>query len=204
MKLYSSIGPNPRLVRMFAAEKGVELALVEVDIIAGENRLPAYLALNASGTTPLLELGDGQMISETTAICEYLEDIFPDKPLIGTTAPQRAQTRMWWRRIDQAVVQPMTTGFRAAEGFELFKNRVRCYPQVAAQFKLAAREGLEWLDGQLGTQPYFCGKRLSVADLLLFTFIEFGEQVGQGLDAARCANLARWLSAMRARPSTTA
>ncbi len=201
MKLYSSIGPNPRLVRMFAAEKGIQLATVEVDIIGGENRQAGFLALNPSGTTPVLELGDGQVISETTAICEYLEEVFPSPPLIGTTALQRAQTRMWWRRVDQAVVQPMTAGFRAAEGFELFKNRVRCYPQSADQLKLAAGEGLCWLDMQLGAQTFVCGERLTVVDLLLFCFLEFGAQVGQGLDSGRCVNLARWHAAMGARAS---
>src|SRR3990167_2621872 len=188
MKLYSSIGPNPRLVRMFAAEKGIQLATVEVDIIGGENRQAGFLALNPSGTTPVLELGDGQVISETTAICEYLEEVFPSPPLIGTTALQRAQTRMWWRRVDQAVVQPMTAGFCAAEGFELFKNRVRCYPQSADQLKLAAGEGLCWLDMQLGAQPFVCGERLTVVALLLFCFLGFGAQVGQGLDSGRCVN----------------
>jgi glutathione S-transferase len=186
---------------MFAAEKGIQLEIVDVDIIGGENRQAGFLALNPSGTTPVLELGTGQVISETTAICEYLEEIFPCPPLIGTTVLQRAQTRMWLRRVDQAVVQPMTAGFRAAEGFELFNNRVRCYPQAADQLKLAAGEGLCWLDEQLGTQPFICGERLTVADLLLFCFLEFGAQVGQGLDSGRCGNLARWHAAMGSRVS---
>lgn len=201
MKLYSSIGPNPRLVRMFAAEKGIQLPTVEVDIIGGENRQAGFLALNPTGTTPVLELDDGQVISETAAICEYLEEVFPSIPLIGATASQRAQTRMWWRRVEQSVVQPMTAGFRAAEGFELFKNRVPCYPQAADQLKLAAVEGLYWLDEQLGAQAFVCGERLSVADLLLFCFLQFGAQVGQGLDSERCVNLARWQAAMGARAS---
>ncbi|MNZ44948.1 Glutathione S-transferase GST-6.0 [compost metagenome] len=198
MKLYSSIGPNPRLVRLFAAAKGVELPVEHVDILAGENRQPAFLKLNATGTTPVLELRDGRTIAETTAICEYLEELFPATPLIGASAEERAHTRMWWRRVDQAVVQPMTAGFRGAEGFELFKNRVRCYPSVAGEFKQAAREGLAWLEAQLDDRSdWLCGERLSVADLLLFVFIEFGEQVGQELDRGH-ARLQQWLQRMRA------
>lgn len=201
MKLYSSIGPNPRLVRMFAAEKGLQLPLVDIDIIAGDNRQPAFLALNPTGTTPALEIDAGHVLSETTAICEYLEECFPQPALIGTTFELRAQTRMWWRRVDQAVVQPMTAGFRGAEGLALFGQRVRCYPASAEEFKLATQEGLSWLDAQLGAQAFICGERLTVVDLLLFCFLEFGAQVGQSLDAGRCANLARWQAAMESRVS---
>ena len=201
MKLYSSIGPNPRLVRLFLAEKGVELPIEEVDIIAGANRHSDFLALNPGGTTPVLELDGGQCIAETTAICEYLEERFPQSPLIGASAEERALARMWWRRVDLQVVQPMTVGFRAAEGLDLFKDRVRCYPAVADEFKAAAREGLVWLDRQLGEQPFVCGERLTVVDLLLLSFLDFGGQVGQGLDGERCPNLARWLDGMSTRES---
>jgi glutathione S-transferase len=201
MKLYSSIGPNPQLVRLFLAEKGVELPVEEVDIIAGANRQPAFLARNPAGATPLLELDGGLCIAETTAICEYLEERFPQPALIGASAEQRALTRMWWRRVDLLVVQPMTAGFRAAEGLALFKDRVPCYPSVADEFKAAAREGLAWLDSQLGDKQFICGEQLSVVDLLLLSFLEFGAQVGQGLDGQRCPNLARWLDGMCTRES---
>ncbi|WP_455231093.1 glutathione S-transferase family protein [Geopseudomonas aromaticivorans] len=201
MKLYSSIGPNPRLVRLFLAEKGVALPVEEVDIITGANRQPTFLALNPGGTTPVLELDGGQCVAETTAICEYLEERFPQPALLGGSAEQRALTRMWWRRVDLQVVQPMTAGFRAAEGLGLFKDRVRCYPAVADEFKAATREGLTWLDGQLGEQPFICGEQLTVVDLLLLSFLEFGAQVGQGLDAQHCPNLARWLDGMCMRES---
>ena len=201
MNLYSSIGPNPRTVRLFLAEKGVELPLEQVDIMAGANREPAFLALNPKGETPLLQLDDGQCIAEAFAICEYLEERFPTPALIGSDAEQRAETRMWWRRIDLAIVQPMTAAFRAAEGYPMFRERVRCYPALADEFKAEAREGLQWLDAQLGERRFICGERLTLADLQLLSFLEFGALVGQGLDARRCPNLARWLEAMRNRPS---
>lgn len=200
MKLYNSIGPNPRLVKMFAAEKGIKLDLVEVDIIAGENRQPAWQAINPTGTTPVLELDSGVRIAETAAICEYLEDRFPDPALIGATPEARAVTRMWWRRTDLIVVQPMTTGFRGAEGLPLFQGRVRCLPQAAADLKQATQEGLAWFEAQLGDKPYIAGDALTVADLQLFCFVEFGDKVGQGLNPAHL-RLAAWRERIAARPS---
>jgi glutathione S-transferase len=93
MKLYDSIGPNPRTVRMFAAEKGIELSKVTVDLMKGENRQGAYAAKNPSGTTPALELDNGLVLAEITAICEYLDEIKPGTSLIGKTprsAPRHA------------------------------------------------------------------------------------------------------------------
>ncbi|MCO6056863.1 glutathione S-transferase family protein [Pseudomonas sp. MOB-449] len=204
MKLYSSIGPNPRLVRLFIAEKGLDIPEEVVDIIAGVNRQPAFLALNPLGATPVLELDDGRCLAETTAICEYLEERCPEPALIGRDAAERAMTRMWWRRVDLAVVQPITAGFRGAEGHALFKDRVRCFPEAAEAFKASAREALEWLDGQLGERPFLCGEHMTVVDLLLVSFLEFAAQVGQGLDGGRCPNLARWLDAMGGRGSVRA
>lgn len=202
MKLYHSIGPNPRFVRMFAAEKGLKPDLVEVDIVAGENRRAPFLEINPTGTTPVLVLDDGTNIAETTAICEYLEELAPQPALIGTTDRERAIARMWWRRVDLMVVQPMTAGFRAAEGLSMFKDRVRCLPQAADDLKRTAQEGLAWFDAQLGEKPYVAGDSLTVADLLLFCFVEFGELVGQGLDS-RHRQLAAWRDRVGSRPSAT-
>jgi glutathione S-transferase len=203
MKLHTSIGPNPRLVNLFIAEKGLSLPSVMVDIISGENRRPPFLAMNPAGGTPVLELDDGTALAETVAICEWLEEMHPAPALIGATARERAITRMWTRRVDLLVVQPMTAGFRGAEGLPLFKDRVRCLPQAADDLKLTAREGLAWLDRQLGDRPYLAGDTLSLADLLLFSFVEFGAQVGQPLDAAN-RRLAVWHDRMASRPSAAA
>ena len=200
MKLYHSIGPNPRFVRMFTAEKGLKLDLVEVDIIAGENRRAPFLEINPTGTTPVLVLDDGTHIAETTAICECLEELAPQPALIGTTAGERAMARMWWRRVDLMVVQPMTAGFRAAEGLSMFRDRVRCLPQAADDLKRTAQEGLAWFDTQLGERPYVAGDALSVGDLLLYSFVEFGERVGQGLDPNQ-RRLAAWRDRVGSRPS---
>ncbi|WP_185267078.1 glutathione S-transferase family protein [Halopseudomonas xiamenensis] len=198
MKLYHSIGPNPRLVALFAAAKGLPLPLQEIDIMAGVNRLPDYLAINPTGTTPVLELEDGTRVAETTAICEYLEELNPAPALIGSTAEERAQTRMWWRRVDQMIVQPMTMGFRGAEGLELFRDRVTCYPEVAERCKQATRDGWAWLERHMPAGGYLCGARMTVVDLMLLCFADFGEAVGQPLPA-ECTRLQQWCAEMRTR-----
>lgn len=203
MKLYSSIGPNPRMVKMFAAEKGIELPLIDVNIIEGENRRMPLLSINPAGQTPVLLLDNGMHVAETSAICEYLEERFPDPPLIGATAEERAATRMWLRRIDLNIVQPITAGFRAAEGLAMFASRTRCIPQAAEDFKTSAREGLAWIEEQMADRQYVGGASLTVADILLFCFVEFGSLVGQQLDPAH-RRLSEWHRRMAERPSAKA
>lgn len=203
MKLYNSIGPNPRLVRMFAWAKGVNLSLVDVDILKGENREPGFLAINPAGTTPVLELDGGQRIAETTAICEYLEEHCPNPAMIGRSAEEKAETRMWWRRVDLLVVQPMTTGFRGAEGHEMFMNRVPCFPEVAERYKQTVQEAFAWLEQQMSGKRFICGDRITVVDLLLLSFVEFGQQVGQPLPDS-CTSLHNWLETMRSREEVSA
>ena len=142
MKLYDSIGPNPRVVKMFMAEKGIDIPRVTVDLLGGENRQPAHVARNPGGQMPTLELDDGRYLAEITAICEYLDEKHPNPPLIGTNAEERAMTRMWTRRVDLYIVEPMLTGFRGAEGINLFKTRMRVLPQAAADLKTLAEEML--------------------------------------------------------------
>jgi len=203
MKFYNSIGPNPRVVKMFMAEKGLAIDREEVDLMAGANRAAPYTAKNPSGQTPALELDDGFVLAEITAICEYLDELHPAPPLIGATPRERAETRMWVRRIDLNIVEPLANGFRFAEGLPLFQNRVRCIPQAADDLKAVAREKLAWLDGLMGDRTWIAGERFTLADVLLFAFLDFGAQVGQPLDPAN-ANLAAWFARVKARPSAAA
>jgi len=202
MKLYQSIGPNPRAVKMFIAEKGLDIPRVEIDLPGGENRQPAHVARNPSGQTPTLELDDGTCLAEITAICEYLEEKHPHPPLIGTTPEERAETRMWTRRVDIRVCEPMANGFRFGEGYPMFKDRVLCVPEASPGLKAMARDGEEWLEGQL-QGPWICGERFTLADIVLYAFIEFGGLVGQPLDPA-FARLTDWRARVGARPSAAA
>ena len=180
MKLYDSIGPNPRVVRMALAEKNMSVETVKVDLMAGENRRPAYLEKVPTGGLPGLELDNGSCIAEITTIVEYLEDIHPARPVIGSTAEERAETRMWTRRIDLAIVEPMTTAFRAAEGRGLFAGRMTLVsPEASIDLKALAQEKLLWLDGLMQGRTWVCGNRYTLADILLLAFVEFGTLVGQ-------------------------
>lgn len=203
MKLYQSVGPNPRVVTMFIAEKGVAVPRAWVDIMRGENRQPDYLSRNPWGHTPLLELDDGGCIAESVAICEYLEERHPDPPLIGATAEARAATRMTVRRIDQTVVVPMTIGFRGAEGHGLFKDRLLCVPDAAPGAKALGQDGLAFLDRSIEGSTWLAGERFTLADILLFCFVEFGAQVGQPL-SGDLARLTDWRTRVAARPSAAA
>jgi glutathione S-transferase len=203
MKLHASIGPNPRVVKMFLAEKGLEMPLVTVDLMGGENRREPYnVSVNPAGQTPALELDDGSCLTEITAICEYLEERQPNPPLIGATAEERARTRMWTRRADIKICEPMANGFRYAEGLALFQNRLRCLPEAAPGLKAVARDGEEWFEAQF-KGPWITGERFTLADILLFAFLDFGAQVGQPLDPA-FAKLTDWFGRVKARPSVAA
>ncbi|MDE2486898.1 MAG: glutathione S-transferase [Alphaproteobacteria bacterium] len=202
MKLYQSIGPNPRVVKMFVAEKGLDIERVELDLMGGENRQAPHLERNPSGQSPTLELDDGTCIAEITAICEYLEDVKPDPALIGRTPKERAEARMWTRRVDLRICEPMANGFRFSEGLPLFKDRILCVPDAAPGLKAMAQDGLTWLEGQF-KGPWIAGDRFTLADILLFGFLEFGGQVGQPLDP-KFKKLTDWFERVKARPSAKA
>ncbi len=203
MRFYNSIGPNPRVVKMFMAEKGIDLPRVSVDLLGGENRRADYGAKNPSGTTPALELDDGLVLAEITAICEYLEELHPSPPLIGTSPRERAETRMWARRIDLGVVEPMANGFRFSQGLGLFKDRIRCLPEAADGLKAIAQDKLAWLDGLMGERTWIAGEQFTFADILLYCFLDFAQTVGQPLKPENHW-IAAWFERVKARPSAAA
>jgi glutathione S-transferase len=203
MKFYNSIGPNPRVVRMFMAEKGIKIPSVEVDLMKGENRQEPYLSKNIHGQMPTLELDDGKTINEITAICEYLEDTHPKPALVGSNAEEKAETRMWTRRVDLNICEPMANGFRFSQGLPLFKDRVVTVPEAADGLKKIAQDRIKWLDGKLDGKEWICGSRFTLADVLLFGFMEFGGQVGQPLNPEH-KNVAAWFARVKARPSASA
>ena len=199
MKLYTGMGPNPRVVLVALAELGAEVEMQNVDLMEGENREDAHLARNPSGQLPTLELDDGSFLAEITAIVEYLDEKFSGS-LIGSTAEERAETRMWVRRIDLNICETLGSGFRFAEGLPLFKDRIHCIPQAAEDFKAIAREKLVWLDELMEGKDFICGERFTLADILLFAFLEFAASVGQPLDA-KCERLQGWYARVAVRPS---
>jgi glutathione S-transferase len=204
LKLYNSLGPNPRLVRMFMLEKGIPMPeTVEIDILGGENRRQEFVAKNPTGQMPALELDDGTVLAETVAICEYLEERQPEPALIGATPEERASTRMWTRRVEFKITVPLTDGFRYAEGHAMFKDRMRLIPQAADDLKAMAQEGIGWLDALMEGREFIAGPRPTLADVLLYAFLDFAGGIGQPLDRSR-TRVAAWFDRMAARPSAEA
>ncbi len=204
MKLYNSVGPNPHVVRMFAAEKGLQLDMEDVDIMAGANREAPYLQLNPAGQLPCLELDNGEYLAEITAICEYLDEIGDGPSLVGTTPEERAASRMWTRRVDLNICEPLANGFRYSEGLALFKDRMITIPEAAEGLKKIARDKLAWLDDLMGDgRAYIAGDRLTLADVLLYCMLAFGNNVGQPFDT-NLGNVNAWFERIAARPSAAA
>jgi glutathione S-transferase len=203
MKLFNSVGPNPKVVRMYMAERGIEVDLQEIDLMGGENRQSDYVKINPGGQLPALELDNGDIIAEIICICEYLDDRDGGSSLIGTTPEERAETRMWARRIDLGILEPLANGFRYAEGEPIFKDRMTLIPHAAADLKALAQEKITWLDGLMNGKEFVCGDRFTLADILLFVFLEFGTQVGQPLNEAN-KNIASLYERVGARPSAKA
>jgi glutathione S-transferase len=203
MKLFTSIGPNPRTVRMFLLEKGLELSSVEVDLMGAENRRPPYIDRNPAGQLPALELDDGRVLGETVVICEYLEELHPKPALIGTTPEERAETRMWQRRVELGITEHLYNAFRYSEGVELFRPRMRVLPEAADGLKAVVKDKLAWLDGLLAGKQFLAGDRFTLADVILYSALDFGRTVGQPFDTG-LANLAAWFDRVAARPSAQA
>ena len=205
MLFYDSMGPNPKVVRMFMAERGNAAIPTEtIDLRGGENRREPFLSKNPSGQCPALALDNGTVLAEITAICEYLDEIGPPgKTLIGKTPEERAETRMWSRRIDLHILEPMANGFRYTDGLKMFENRIHCIPAAGADLKAIAQEGLTWLDGLIAGRTYICGERLTLADILLFVFVDFFAGLKQPLNENN-KNILAWHARMKARPSAVA
>ena len=203
MKLYDSIGPNPHIVRMFMAEKNISMPKQTVDLRGGENRQPEHLKRNPHGQMPALELDDGNYLSEVTAICEYLEEKQPAPPLIGTTPEERAECRMWTRRVDLNICEPLAMGYRFGEALKFFQKRIPVAPEASPGLKMIAANRLEWLNGQMTGKKYLCGDRFTLADVLLYCWINFGNQVGQPLNPAN-TNIVEWFARVGERPSAKA
>jgi len=203
MKFYNSLGPNPRCVRMFMAEKGITLPSVEVNLMAADNRKPPYLDKNPGGQMPALELDNGSTLGETVAICEYLEEKHPTPALVGATAEERAETRMWQRRIELNITEHLYNGFRYAEGLPLFKDRMHCLPEAAAGLKAIVQEKLAWLDNLMEGKQFIAGNRFTLVDIILFCALDFGAGVGQKIDP-KLKNMTAWFNRVNGRPSAAA
>jgi glutathione S-transferase len=202
MRLHDSkTAPNPRRVRIFLAEKGIEVPTVEVDIGKRENATAEFLRLNPLGRLPVLELDDGSAIAESVAICRWFEEQQPRPNLFGDTARERAEVEMWERRMEFEVFLPISMTFRHTHAF--FRGR---YPQVAEwgeECRRHAEHSLRWLDRELAAHEFIAGPRFTIADITALCAIDFGRVCGIRI-AAEQENLKRWHAGVSARPSARA
>jgi glutathione S-transferase len=200
MKIYDSFGPNPRALRFFVLEKQLSLPTDVIDLLGGENRRAPYTDKNPSGQVPALTLDDGRVIGETVAIFEYLEETHPNPPLIGATPEERAETRMWQRRIELGITEHLYNGFRFAEGIDIFRDRMRVLPEAAPGLKAIVQDKLAWLDGLLPGRAFIAGSRFTIADIILYCALDFGASVGQPRNPA-LSQVEAWFARVGARPA---
>ena len=173
MKLYEyEAFPSPRRVRMFLAEKGIEIARQQIDVPAGENRGAEYLNKNPDGVVPLLELDNGEYISETVAISRYFEETHPQPALMGSRAEEKARIDMWQRRVEHSLANPAATFFHhATEGLgEVDRYRNKAWGEKNKETVMA---GMRLLENQLAGNKYVAGDTFSVADITALCSIDF-------------------------------
>jgi glutathione S-transferase len=202
MKIYDSkTAPNPRRVRIFVAEKGIQIPYEEVDLVKAVNRGEEFRKKNPSGTVPVLELDDGTCISETVAICRYLEELHPNPPLMGVDAKDRALVEMWQRRMELELLIPIADAFRQRHDF--FKGKIRQLPEYAEVQKKNAEDRLARLNNELANRNFIAGDRYTIADITALCAIDFGRVSKIAIQPDQ-ANLARWHAEVSARASAKA
>ncbi|MGH7894924.1 MAG: glutathione S-transferase family protein [Candidatus Binatia bacterium] len=202
MRLYDTkSAPNPRRVRVFLAEKGVEIPVVQVDLLTKENYTPEFRAKNPMGRVPVLELDDGTCIAETVAICRYVEGMRPQPPLMGTDAKDRALVEMWQRRIELEIFQPIANVF--VHTHDYFKGRVEQVPAYGEACRKHALARMQWLDGELARRPYVAGERFTIADITALCGVDWGRVTSTRIPR-ECTNLLRWHELVSDRPSAKA
>lgn len=202
MKLYQGDGPNSYRVRIFMAEKGIDVPRVRVDFGKMEHRSPEFLKLNSLGQIPVLVLDDGAVITESIAICRYLEALHPTPALFGTDALEQAKVEMWSRRIELEIFG--TIGSVALHSEEFFKDRLVQFPAFAETQRQAVPGKWAWLDREMADgRPFIAGDRFSVADIHGMVASWLGDVFGMAIPAS-LENVGRWNEAVRQRPSWNA
>jgi glutathione S-transferase len=199
VKLYNhAVAPNPRRVRIFAAEKGIELSLEEVDILAGQSRTPEFLAKNSSGGVPVLELDDGSYLSESVAICRYLEGLHPEPNLLGRDLREQAEIERWNRRMELELFAAI--GRTVQNTSPIFQGRFKQFPDYGEAQRTAVRQRLERMDREL----FVAGDRFTIADITALVAIDIGGRLADIKIAPELAYLTRWHELVSSRPSAKA
>ena len=211
MKLYDSkLAPNPRRVRMFMAEKGIECETAQVDIIQGENLSDDFLAINPRGVLPTLVLDDGTVLDESVAICRYLEEIQPQPPLMGTDPVSKAHIEARQRHMEFDGLMGAAEAFR--NSFPGFANRglpgnagaVDAVPELVERGKNTVQRFYERLDQTLAQSEFVAGDAFTIADITALCTVDFAAGAARVPIPDDCENLKRWHAAVSARTSAAA
>ena len=197
MKFYDcETAPSPRRVRLFIAEKGIDIETVQVDLASREQFSENFQKINPDCVVPALELDDGSVITEVVAICDYLESKYPEPPLFGTSAEERARVLMWNAKIEQQGLSAAADAFRNSS--EHFKDRAMTGRVSIAQIPELAQRGrdrighfYDRLDGQLADNKYVAGDRLSIADITARVSVDFAIRLKIPIPE-QATNVQRW------------
>ena len=203
VKLYNhAVAPNPRRVRIFVAEKGIGLSLEEVDILAGQSRTPEFLAKNSSGGVPVLELDDGSYLSESVAICRYLEGLHPEPNLLGRDLREQAEIERWNRRMELELFAAI--GRTVQNTSPIFQGRFKQFPDYGEAQRALVNQRLERMDRELNGHQFVAGDRFTIADITALVAIDIGGRLADIKIAPKLAYLTRWHELVSSRPSAKA
>ncbi|MFV1872833.1 MAG: glutathione S-transferase family protein [Oleiphilus sp.] len=203
MKLYEmKIAPNPRRVRIFLAEKGInDIEFVQLDLQKGENLTPEFKKKNPLGKVPVLELDNGQYISETVAICRYFEEIHPEPKLLGSTPYEKAQIEMWQRWAEFYFLLPTGMCFQHTSGY--FKDRMTPIKEWGDECRIQVEKFMHILNKHLANHSFLAGDNFSIADITALCTMDFN-RVNNISIGEEHPHLKRWYQAVSSRPSSKA
>lgn len=202
MKLYDTpMAPNARRVRMFLAEKGIQVECIDIDLQKGDNLTAEFRDKNPFAKVPVLELDDGTVISESVAICRYFEEIQPEPALFGHSAIERANIEMWQRRAEFGFLLPTGMTFQHCTGF--FKDRMTPNKDWGEDCKKSAYGYLKLINQHLADSVYLAGDSFSIADITMLTSLDFGRVVDIRLNEKH-EHIQRWYKLVSERPSAKA
>lgn len=203
MKLYNSpLAPNPRRVRIFLAEKKLNVPTVDVDLAGLEQKTESFSALNPFQRIPALALDDGTVLCESIAICRYFEEIQPDPPLFGVGPLERALVEMWQRRLELGLFSHIANAFRHAHP-HMARMEVPQIAELAQSSKPKAIETMARIDRELGDRSFIAGERFSVADITGLVALDFARTARIAIPD-ELVRLRRWHAFLSARPSAKA
>ncbi len=203
MKLYGAPmpAPNPRRVRIFLAEKGLDVPETPLDMRKREHKSDEHKARNSLGQVPTLELDDGTTISETVAICRYFEETHPSPPLFGSTPIEKAMVDMWVRRLEFHLMAPVSNFWRHAHPFTA--ALLTQYKDFGESNRETYAGAQRWLDRELAGRDFIVGETFGIADICALTTVDFATWIGLPIDPER-ENLTAWHALVSARPSAAA